>query len=428
MMKKQSWDINFVRSQFPAFKNEVSAETIFLENAGGTYVPRQVIDHLNKFMISTKVQPYGPYSLSQEGTEAIHQATKKMAEMINAEESEIVLGHCTTMNFYLLSMALHNQFQPGDEIIITNQDHESNISPWRRLKEYGLKIREWKINPGSGFLNPDDLDDLISTKTRLVCMPHSSNIIGSVNDVTIVADKVHAVNGWLLVDGVSYAPHHAVDVKALKADIYCLSLYKVFGPHLGLMFVSEKLHPYLENQSLEFQPELYEKYRQPGSPNFLRIALNPGLVNHEEVASLLGLVEYFDRIYYHHYEQEEELFHKRVVCIHELIQDHETQLAKKWLSYVSQQPKMQLIGSTETDSRFRSPTWSFCLKGKSTRSIAEQLAKNNIAVQSGSFYAWRCLQALNINSDPGVLRISLAHINTIDEIEQLCTVMDEILS
>ena len=229
------WDIAYVRQQFPALNDPESGKLAFFENAGGTYVPHQVVEHLNHFMTHTKVQPYGPYRASQQGTQAIEQATVKMAEMVNADEDEVVIGHCTTMNLCLLSMALRKQFAAGDEIIVTEQDHESNISPWLRLQEFGVKVRFWPIDPHSGKLALDDLNTLLGERTRLVCMTHSSNIVGDVNDVKAVSDKVHAVGGWLLVDGVSYAPHHAIDVKALGVDVYVLSLYKLFGPHLGLM-------------------------------------------------------------------------------------------------------------------------------------------------------------------------------------------------
>ncbi len=427
-MAKNEWDVEFVRNQFPTFEDEQGRALVFLENAGGTYVPKQLIDHLDNFMIKTKVQPYGPYSSSQAGTKMILDATIKMAEMVNAEEDEIVIGHCTTMNLYLLSMALRNDFKAGDEIVVTNQDHESNISPWRRLSEFGIKIIEWEIDPQTGQLVLEDLEKLLSKQTRLVCMPHSSNIIGTVNDISVVAGMVHTAGAWLLVDGVSYAPHHEVDVKTLGADIYVLSLYKTFGPHLGLMYVQKDLHSHLENQSLEFMPELYERYRQPGSPNFLRIALNPGLVNHEEVASLNGLVDYFDTLYRWHFDQDEEGFHQRLTSLHKLIRKHETSLASLWMDYVGQQPLLKLIGSSETDIHYRSPTWSFRIKKWHPRDVAEKLAALNIAVQSGSFYAWRCLKAMGINPNEGVLRISLAHFNTANEIRKLCTALDRTLS
>lgn len=413
-------DIDFVRAQFPALTKGQYKDVAFFENAGGTYVPKHVIEHLDKFLIESKVQPYAPYPMSEMATDAIEQSTVKMAEMINADASEIIIGHCTTMNLYVLSMALMGWLKPGDEIIISNQDHEANISPWRRLKKNGVIIREWCLQKETGELLIDDLSALLSNKTKLVCMPHSSNIIASVNDVKQVADLVHDKNALLLVDGVSYAPHHDIDVKALSVDVYVLSLYKVFGPHLGLMYVNESHHDKLVNQSLEFMPELYSGITGAGAPNYLRIALNPGLVNHEEVASLQGLVEYFECLYFHHFNKQADTFHECIKDVFELIVQHETELAECFLENIESSPNIKLIGRVNSNINKRSPT--YCLQINNDKTPKENtalLAEKNIAAQSGSFYAWRCLKEIGIDPATGPLRISMVHFNTIDEVERL---------
>lgn len=413
-------DIDFVRAQFPALTKGQYKDIAFFENAGGTYVPKQVIEHLDKFLIESKVQPYAPYPMSEMATDAIEQSTVKMAEMINADASEIVIGHCTTMNLYVLSMALVSWLKSGDEVIVTNQDHEANISPWRRLVKNGVIIKEWRLQEETGELLIDGLSDLLSNKTKLVCMPHSSNIIGSVNDIKQVADLVHEKNALLLVDGVSYAPHHAVDVKALGVDIYVLSLYKVFGPHLGLMYVKESHHDKLDNQSLEFMPELYADITGAGAPNYLRISLNPGLVNHEEVASLQGLVEYFEYLHLHHFKKQADTFYKCVKDVFELIVEYESELAECFLKNFGSSSNIQLIGRINSNIKERSPT--YCLQIKNDKTPKENtvsLADKNIAVQSGSFYAWRCLKAIGIDPATGPLRVSMVHFNTIDEVERL---------
>ena len=420
-------DLNFVRQQFPALTTGKFKDFAFFENAGGSYVPQQVLDHLDRYLIEAKVQPYGPYAMSEQGTFAIEQATIKMAEMINADQAEVMIGHSTTMNLYLLANALKTSLGQNAEIIVTNQDHESNISPWRRLESAGVKIIEWQLDPESGELLLSDLEKLLSNKTRLVCMTHSSNIVGSVNDVKSIADLVHNSGAKLLVDGVSYAPHHAIDVKALGVDIYVLSLYKLFGPHLGLMFVNADLHEQLENQSLAFMPELYKPIEKSGSPNFMRIALNPGYVNHESVASLLGLVDYFQLLEQHHYSQQSESFTATVSNVFQLIQTHETQLSTRLLNMVAEFPQFILIGQTIADSTLRSPTFSFQLKDYQAAALAKQLAEQKVAVQSGCFYAWRCLQAIGIDPNTGVLRISLAHFNTEDELRHLEAALQQIL-
>jgi len=422
-----AWDVEYVRSLFPAFAHPESKEVAFFENAGGTYVPASVIDRLNHYLMAEKVQPYGPYALSKNGTEAIEQATLGMAEMINAGEDEVVIGHCTTMNLYVLSMALRRQFKPGDEIIVTQQEHESNVSPWLRLRAFGVKVRFWPISARTGSLDFEWLDEHLNERTRLLCMTHSSNIVGDVNPVNEVAHKVHAVGGWLLVDGVSYAPHHAIDVKALDVDIYVLSLYKLFGPHLGLMYVKRDLHERLDNQSLEQLPRLYEAYRRPGSPNYLRIALNPGLVNHEEVASLNGLVTYFEDLHAHHGLPQRERLHQRVADVMALAAQHETELARWWQDWLRRQDRLELVGADECQVEHRSPTWALKCHGISPRRLALALGERGVAVQSGSFYAWRCLEVLGIDPASGVLRVSMAHFNTASEMSRLTDELESLL-
>lgn len=422
------WDIEYVRSRFPAFHDPATARLSFFENAGGTYAPNAVIERLADFMTRTKVQPYGPYHSSREATRAIEQATVKMAEMINADEDEVVVGHSTTMNLYVFSMSLREQFNDGDEIIVTEQDHEANVSPWLRLQSSGVCVRVWRVDQQTGSLSLDDLEALLCDRTRLVCMTHSSNVVGDVNPVRDVADRVHRIGAWLLVDGVSYAPHHAIDVKALGADVYVLSLYKLFGPHLGLMFVDRGLHSLLANQSLEQLPSLYVRYRSAGAPNFLRIALNPGLVNHEECAALLGLVDYFEDLHRHHRLPMTESFNDRVRAVMTLAASHEEVLARQWMGWLNEHDQLGLVGSTSTDLNRRSPTWTLRCPGQDPRALALALGDRDVAVQSGGFYAWRCLRGLGVDPERGLLRVSLAHFNSDSEMSNLCNALETVTS
>ncbi len=419
-------DLKFVREQFPSFQHSETRQWIYAENAGGTYVPHSVLDRLNRFMIESKVQPYGQYLMSQKATEAIEQGTVSMAEMINADADEVVIGHCTTMNFTMLAHALRNWLRPGDEVIVTDQEHEANSTPWRRLTRYGVNIKEWKMSHGSSELELDQLAKLLSHKTRLVCVNHSSNIVGSVNDIPAIAAMVHDYGGLILVDGVSYAPHHAVDVKALGVDFYGLSLYKVFGPHLGLLFVKKDHHHLLSNESLEFQPQQYEKMTAPGAPNYLRIALNPGGVNHEEGACVVGITDYFDALYHHHFDQPEPDRFGRIKKVFGLIEAHETRLSNIFLDFITSHPQVNLVGKTVPDTKQRQPTFSFTISGsRANRDWVAALVRHKIAIQSGSFYAWRCVKALGLDPETGVIRVSLVHYNTEDEVKFLCACFDQ---
>ena len=186
-------------------------------------------------MVSTKVQPYADYPMAKTAGENMDLATELFAKMINANNKEIIIGGSTSINLYVLSNALKYFIQPGDEIIVTNQDHEANISPWRRLSEVGANIKEWKINPNTAELEIKNLEELITNKTKIVAVTHCSNIVGSVNNLKKIPELAHKYNAIVIGDGVSYAPHGFPDVKELGVDFYTFSLYKTYGPHLALL-------------------------------------------------------------------------------------------------------------------------------------------------------------------------------------------------
>ena len=205
-----------------------------------------------------------------------------------------------------LAQALRSLFQPGDEIIVTNQDHEANGGAWRRLEEFGLTIREWTIDRDSGELDLAVLDGLLNERTRLVCFPHVSNIVGTVNPVAEIAAKVHAAGAMVCVDGVAYAAHHLIDVKAWDVDFYLFSLYKLYGPHIALLYGKRERIAAAKNQN-----HFFHEGHPPAT-------LNPGGNNYEAVASLTGIIDYFEALYRHHFDQPENSQHGRLARVFEL--------------------------------------------------------------------------------------------------------------
>ena len=290
-IKNISLDVAYVRSQFPAFADPLSSKWSFFENAGGSYVPKNVIDHLNYFMTSTKVQPYASYAPSKIAGENMDKSTHLFAEMINAKNDEIIIGSSTTMNLYVLSNAIKNLLKPGDEIIVTNQDHEANIGAWRKLKKHGVIIKEWQLNPKNGELEIEKLKQLLSSKTKILAVTHCSNIVGTFNDLKEITNLAHEFGAYVVGDGVSYAPHGFPDVKELDVDFYAFSLYKTYGPHLALLYGKKEILNQLPNQNHEF---LEGK---------VPYTLNPGGPNHEELCSLIGISEYFENLYNHHFNE-----------------------------------------------------------------------------------------------------------------------------
>jgi len=418
-------DTTYVRGQFPAFVHHLSGKWAFFENAGGSYVPYSVTTHLNHFMTATKVQPYGEYDLSIEAGESMDKATELMSTMLNCDKEELIIGANTTMNLYVLSNAMKGLIEPGDEIIITNQDHDANITTWKRI---GCKIVEWRVND-KGELDINDLKLLLNPKTKVVCVTHCSNIIGSINDIKSIAWLVHKHDAFLVADGTAYAPHGLPDVKALDVDFYVFSLYKTYGPHLGLMYGKKELLNLLPNQSLECVGE------------DVPLRLNPGGPNHEQLASLTGIYEYFDKLYYHHfdpmrmkkfvgYNADPSLTpRKKHDRVSQLIQQHEYEIAQPLLAYLSTSPDINLIGNAEMKDRV--PTISFTHEKYSSKEVVRHLVRHGVACRYGNFYCPRLLHALKIDTTDGVVRISMVHYNTRAEVDWIINALhniDEIFS
>jgi len=407
-------DTNYARSQFPAFNDPLSKDWSFFENAGGSYVPKNVIDKLTQFMTSTKVQPYAEYPMSKIAGENMDMATKLFAKMINAKKNEILIGGSTSINLYVLSNALNKYINNGDEVIVTNQDHEANISPWRRMENYGAKIIEWKFNLENHELEISELEKLITPKTKILAVTHCSNIVGSVNNLKKISEIAHKKNIIVIGDGVSYAPHGFPDVKDLDVDFYSFSLYKTYGPHLALLYGKEEILKDLPNQNHEFLNDQYP------------YTINPGGPNHEELVSLIGIYEYFNNLYNFHFKNEEIEIIQKMKKINNLISNHEEEMANPVLEYIDKRSDLYLIGKNKIVNKNRAPTISFISKDKSSKEICEILLDNKIATRNDNFYAWRCLKSLGIDTEDGVIRLSMVHYNDINDVEKLLSALNKI--
>ena len=407
-------DIDYVRSQFPAFNDPLSKDWSFFENAGGSYVPKNVIDKLTEFMTSTKVQPYAEYPMSKIAGENMDKATHLFAKMINAKSNEILIGGSTSINLYVLSNALKYIINPGDEVIVTNQDHEANISPWRRLKEYGANIIEWKFNSDDHELKISDLKKLINSKTKILAVTHCSNIVGSVNNLKEISDLAHKNNIIVIGDGVSYAPHGFPNVKEIDVDFYTFSLYKTYGPHLALLYGKEEILKNLPNQNHEFLKGQYP------------YTINPGGPNHEELVSLIGIYEYFENLYNHHFKNKNLSTLEKIKKINNLISLHEENIANPILKYLYERKDLNLIGKNKIENKDRAPTISFYSNKKTSKEISNTLHKFKIATRNDNFYAWRCLEHLGIDTNDGVVRLSMTHYNNYNDTEKVLEALENI--
>jgi cysteine desulfurase family protein (TIGR01976 family) len=406
-------DTRFVRDQFPP----LSDGWVFVENAGGTYVPRQVIDRTRAYMTETQVQPNWNFASSQRATERIAHGKHLMAEFINADHDEIVLGPSTTLHVYMMAQALRPQFKAGDEIIVTEQDHEANVGAWRRLEEFGVVIREWQVDRETGALRYEMLDELLSARTRLVAFTHCSNVASIVHDVPALVKKIHGAGALAFVDGTAFAPHFPIDVKALDCDFYVFSLYKVCGPHQSVLYGKREVLRQARNQNHAFITDDNVAYK------FL-----PGGPNHEFAAGCGGMADYFDALHAHHKLEPANSFHARLQRLYQVIAAHEAKLADRVESFLASRRNVRIVGRRPSSDGRIAPVIAFYVPGRASADIVAKLNAQQIAIGNSDFWAARLIKALGLTAEDGVVRIGLAHYNDDRDVERLLTALDQALA
>ncbi|MGG7645841.1 aminotransferase class V-fold PLP-dependent enzyme [Rhodovulum sp. YNF3179] len=404
-------DTDFVRAQFPAFSEPALAGQAFFENAGGSYASGFVIDRLTRFYRERKVQPYGPYAAAQLAGAEMDEARRRLAAILGVETDELSFGPSTTQNTYVLAQAFRQWMAPGDAIVVTDQDHEANTGPWRRLAGEGVEIREWKIDPRTGHLDPAGLAALLDDRVRLVCFPHCSNVVAEINPVAEITRMAHDAGAVVCVDGVSYAPHGLPDVGALGADIYLFSAYKTYGPHQGLMVIRRALGETLPNQAHFFNADTLYKRFTPAGPD------------HAQVAACAGIADYIDALYDHHFDAPAEPA-ARGRAVHDLMRAHEARLLQPLLDRLADRNDLRLLGPRQAAGRAPTVALALDMPGEMA---AERLAAQGIMAGGGDFYAVRALAAQGVDPDHGVLRLSFVHYTSADEIARLIAALDDLL-
>ena len=413
----EAFDFEFARSHCPALDPRPGeVPWALFDNAGGTVVPRQVIDRVTAYMSRYQIQLGASYPLSVEASEAVRAGHRAMVEWLGAEDGEVVLGPSTTVNLDLLARSLRANWRAGDVVVVTDLDHEANIGCWRRLEATGIEIRTWKLRPDSADLVLDDLDALLDDRVRLVAMTQASNVVGRIHDVAAVAERVHAAGALLCVDGVGYAPHRRVDVKALGVDFYAFSLYKAFGPHVGALYGRREL------------------LEAAGNPNHFFIAdddlpykFEPAGVCHELVAALPGMLDYVADLDRHHGGDLGDGVGASLDRVFARVAAHEERLAAPLLAYLGAHPKVSIVGPETADRRVRLPIVAFVVEGRQSSTVPPELDRQHLAVRWGHFYAYHAIGALGLRERDGIVRVSLAHTNTPEEIDRLITALDRIL-
>jgi len=407
-------DVDYVRRQFPSLETEWA----FMDNAGGAQILGSVVERINEYFLTSNVQLGASYELSQLARARLNEASESIAQYINApDSSEIVMGPSTTMLTRALASSFLKSLQPGDEIIVTQFDHEANIGPWLELENHGVIIRFWELNTDSLEIDLHQLRSLLNHKTRLVALTHVSNILGVIHPIKEIAQIVREAGALSFIDGVAFAPHRRIDVQEWDVDFYVFSFYKVFGPHHAVLYGKRDLLLSLPGINHFFVAEDYVPYKfQPGSPNY------------ELSYGTIGIMDYVSSLAGHHQIITDESITKvGLDSVFDLIASHEEKLSARLLDFLATKSSVSVYGSASSDQGIRVPTIAFSVEGSSSESITMQTDKHQVAIRYGHFYSRRLVDKVGLPIDDGVVRVSMVHYNTLDEVDRLINILDPLL-
>jgi cysteine desulfurase family protein (TIGR01976 family) len=403
--------VEWVREQFPA----LACSGVLLDNAGGSAPLGRVADRVAEYMRRWPVQLGATYRESAAASGMLDDARATIAGMMGAspgtapDPHELVVGASTSSLISRLARSLATDLDAGDEIVVTDVDHEANISPWRRLESRGLVIRTWRLNRDTLRLEVDDLVPLLSDRTRVVCFTHASNILGEVTPVAEITRIVHEHGARVCVDGVAYAPHRALDVRAWDVDFYAFSLYKVYGPHCAVLYCREASLDSLANLNHLFM----EDYEGPAK-------LEPGAFPYELLYGATGVPDYLN-----------ELGSRAgpggaASAAYAAMEDQERRLGRRFLAFLDACPAVEVMGPSG-DSTTRLPTVSFAIANTKSSTIPPICDRHGIGIRWGHFYAPQLIDRLGLTEQDGVVRVSMVHYNTQDEVDRLIAVLEPAL-
>jgi selenocysteine lyase/cysteine desulfurase len=412
-------DVEFIRSRFPAFTTPTLAEWSFFENAGGSYACGHTIDALTRYYTEMKVQPYGVYPASATAGAQMDRSHHRWAEALGVDSAEVHFGPSTSMNTYVLARAIGDMLGPGDEVLVTNQDHEANTGAIRRVAESaGATTVEWQVDAETGLLDQEGLGALLGPRTRVVTFPHASNVVGQENDVQLLTAMAHEAGARVIVDGVSFAPHTFPNVAELNPDVYLFSLYKTYSVHLGLMVVRNGWIDELPNQGHYFNESLQNKRLTPAGPD------------HGQIAAAGAVLDYIEELAAHHTSQELTL-PEATEFVSALWRRHETALLEPVLEQLRDDARVRILGPDTTDASpglHRCPTVAIVPRDREPADVAASLVAAHIMPGVGHFYAKRLVEALGVDSESGALRLSFVHYTSREDVARMSQALDAALA
>tara|TARA_B100000579_G_scaffold358025_1_gene314244 strand:- start:561 stop:1841 length:1281 start_codon:yes stop_codon:yes gene_type:complete len=421
-----NYDLEQIREKFPALNiKDSGVRRIYFDNPAGTQVPIEVIEAVQKCMIESNANIQGGFETSNRVDKILDDFHQSMADFLNASSSEeIIFGQNMTTLTLHISRSIGRLLSKGDEIILSRMDHDANISPWLLLAEdIGLSVKWLSFDTEKYEFDLNCLENLLSDKTKIICIGGASNLLGTINDIKSICKIAKKVNALTYIDAVQLAPHVSIDVQDIDCDFLVCSAYKFFGPHQGILWGKRKflksLSPYKVRPATSELPGCFET----------------GTQSHEGMAGTTAAVNYFawiGREYAETYQIENKYKNERTKFVHAALDylfEYEKLLTIDLIEGLQNIKNVQVQGITEKNALDRRlPTVSFSVSGLSPSLIAEGLAKENIFVWSGHSYALEVVKSLNLLDEGGVLRTGPVHYNTINEVHEFLEILDKLIS
>lgn len=403
-------DIQRIRAQFPA----LAGDTIYFDNAGGSQVPRCVADAIRDYMLESYVQLGAGYAMSQKCTQLVNDAHEFINLFMNGTETgKVVLGASSTQLIIMLADCYRRVMAPGDEIIVSEIGHEANVGPWMKLAAEGYHVRMWAADPRTLECPLDGLATLINDRTRLLAIPHVSNLLGRIENIEAAIDLAHEHGVRVVVDGVAYASHRAIDVGRWDADWYLYGPYKVYGPHSGVLYGKNEAFDEIRGPNHFFIPDDQIPYK-----------FEPGGVSHEACAGLLALGDYLKLLAGR--GDDEPCDRATIEKAFDVMTALELPLQARLIEYLRNKPGVTIMGPDHAGPS-RVPTISFRHDSIRSATISEAICAANIGARNGHMYTARLCAKLGYDLEDGFARVSMLHYNTPAEVDRLIEVLEGVL-
>jgi cysteine desulfurase family protein (TIGR01976 family) len=407
-------DSAWVRTQFPSLKLQVNGlAAAFLDGPAGTQVPRQVMDAIQNYYLTANANTCGAFGTSRANDAMIAGARGAMADFFHCDKDEVVFGQNMTTITFALARSIGRELKPGDEIVVTTLDHDANVAPWRALEEKGVVIRQVDIREADCTLDLDDLKRKITPKTKLVAVGYASNAVGTINPVAEITKLAHDAGAMMFVDAVHYAPHGAIDVRALDCDFLVCSPYKFFGPHMGTLYGKRE-------RLLQFKP-----YKVRPATDALPDRWETGTQVQELIAGIGAAVDYLAEL---GRRQDPSATDRRsaLLAAYRATRQHETALLGRLIEGLLAIPKLRFFGIRDP-KRFheRCSTISIRIGEHNPTEIVKFLGDRGIFTWDGNYYALNLSERLGVEQKGGFLRIGLVHYNTAEEVDRLVVALRE---